>query len=155
LPKDICEPTLARIARLETGGESISDVGDHLRRVMQLHCGVFRFPDLLHEGQARIRDVRQRVANLGIKDKSKVFNTARIEALEIDNLIEVAVATMSAAAAREESRGAHCRDDFPERDDERWLKHSLYYREGKRLEYKAVRMNPLSVESFPLKARTY
>ena len=84
-----------------------------------------------------------------------MFNTARVEALELDNLIEVALATMAAAHAREESRGAHCREDYPQRDDDNWLKHSLYYRAGDRLDYKPVRLQPLTVESFPLKARTY
>lgn len=84
-----------------------------------------------------------------------MFNTARVEALELDNLIEVAVATMISAEARHESRGAHARDDFPERDDQKWLKHSLFFSKDKHLDYKPVRLKPLTVESFPPKARTY
>jgi succinate dehydrogenase / fumarate reductase, flavoprotein subunit len=157
LPADTGEFSQARLARLEnqTGGESVAEVGDAMRRVMQKHCGVFRFPELMAEGVAQIKQVAQRVANTQINDKSRVFNTARIEALELDNLIEVAQATMIAAEARRESRGAHAREDFPERDDVNWLKHSLYFKEGYRLDYKPVRLKPLTVESFPLKARVY
>jgi succinate dehydrogenase / fumarate reductase flavoprotein subunit len=157
LPGDAAERPLARLARLEnkTGGERVSEVGDAMRKTMQKHCGVFRFPELLAEGVKQIKQIAERVAHTGIQDKSKVFNTARIEALELDNLIEVAQATMIAANARQESRGAHARDDFPQRDDVNWLKHSLYFREGHRLDYKPVRLKPISVESFPLKARVY
>jgi succinate dehydrogenase flavoprotein subunit len=157
LPANSADYSLARLARLENqkNGESVNEVGDAMRKTMQKHCGVFRFPDLLAEGVEQIKQIAGRSMHTEIQDKSKVFNTARIEALELDNLIEVAQATMIAAHARQESRGAHAREDFKQRDDLNWLKHSLYFREGNRLDYKPVRLKPLTVDSFPLKARVY
>ena len=161
LPQSAADATLARIARLDgtknTGaqGENVAEVGDAIRDTMQNHCGVFRFPDEMAKGVTQIVDVAKRLQNITIKDKSQVFNTARVEALELDNLIEVAIATMHAANNRTESRGAHAREDFAERDDANWLKHSLFYRENNRLAYKPVRLKPQTVESFEPKARMY
>jgi succinate dehydrogenase / fumarate reductase flavoprotein subunit len=164
LPKDAGEFTLARLARLEgqKGGERVSDVGAEMRRIMQFHCGVFRFPDLLVDGVKKIKETAARAGRTEIHDKSKTFNTARVEALELDNLIETAVASLVSAEARKESRGSHDRADchdrpgFPNgRDDEHWMKHTLWYKEGSRLEYKPVHRKPLSVEPFEPKARVY
>ncbi|MGA8054150.1 MAG: succinate dehydrogenase flavoprotein subunit [Burkholderiales bacterium] len=157
LPSDAADRTQARLARLENQhhGEPVHDVADEMRRTMQAHCGVFRFPDLLVEGVAKIRAISDRAAHTEIGDKSKIFNTARIEALELDNLIEVARATMVSAEARRESRGAHDRSDFQQRDDAKWLKHTLWYKEGDRLEYKTVNLKPLSAETIAPKARVY
>jgi succinate dehydrogenase / fumarate reductase, flavoprotein subunit len=157
LPADAGELSRSRVARLDsqTGGEDVSAVRGEMQRVMQAHCGVFRFPDLLSQGVEKVMAVAERAKRTQIKDKSKVFNTARIEALELDNLIEVARATMISAAARQESRGAHDRADFHKRDDVNWLKHTLWFREGDRLDYKPVKLQPLTVESFVPKARVY
>jgi succinate dehydrogenase / fumarate reductase flavoprotein subunit len=157
LPADAAERTLARLDRLanQRSGESVHQVGTDMRRAMQAHCGVFRFPDLLSEGVRRIREVADRAARTEIKDHSKVFNTARVEALELDNLIEVARATMISAEARKESRGAHDREDFAKRDDVDWLKHTLWFKDGDRLDYKPVHLKPLTAASFEPKVRTY
>jgi len=166
LPADAADASLARIARLENqkNGESVFEVGLDMRRTMQKHAGVFRFDNLLKEGVTRILEVAERAKSTEIKDKSKVWNTARIEALELDNLIEVAKATMVSAEARKESRGAHVRDDAPDtpefpngRNDKDWLKHTLWYSEGNRLDYKPVNLKPLSddVEPIALAKRTY
>ena len=157
LPQDAADKTLARLTRLDaaTSGERVSDVGAEMRRTMQLHCGVFRFPDGLTEGVSKMLAVAERAKRTTIQDKSRVFNTARVEALELDNLIEVALATMISAEARQESRGAHDRSDHHSRDDVNWLKHTLWFKDGNRLDYKPVHLKPLTVESFEPKARVY
>ncbi|MGB7542591.1 MAG: succinate dehydrogenase flavoprotein subunit [Burkholderiales bacterium] len=157
LPKDAADRSLARLARLDNqkNGESVAEVANDMRRAMQAHCGVFRFPDLLAEGVKKIRSIADRVTRTQIKDKSKVFNTARIEALELENTIEAARATMVGAAARQESRGAHDRADFHQRDDVNWLKHTLWYKEGDRLDYRPVHMKPLTAQTIEPKVRTY
>jgi succinate dehydrogenase / fumarate reductase flavoprotein subunit len=157
LPADAADRTLARLARLESckDGEYAQDVANDIRKTMQTHAGVFRTQAIMDEGVAKIAALRERVKGIGLKDNSKVFNTARIEALEVDNLIEAAQATIVSAAARPESRGAHAHDDHPHRDDANWMKHTLWYSQGSRLEYKPVTMKPLTVDSVPPKERTF
>ncbi len=164
LPKDAADRTLARLARLDnaTGGEYAQDVANDLRATMQKHAGVFRTQKSMDEGVVKVAELRKRVADLNLKDKSRIFNTARIEALEVENLIEAAEATIVSAAARRESRGAHTVNDYsdsPEfpngRNDKEWHKHTLWYSEGNRLSYKPVQMKPLTVDSVPLKVRTF
>jgi succinate dehydrogenase / fumarate reductase, flavoprotein subunit len=129
---------------------------------MQLHAGVFRTQASMDEGVGKVAALRERVKNIGLKDKSKIFNTARIEALEVENLIEAAEATIVSAAARHESRGAHSVDDYGDtaahpngRNDTDWHKHTLWHSQTNSLSYKPVQMIPQTVDSLPLKVRSF
>ena len=167
LPVDAADYSLSRLARLNnsSSGEYAQDVANDIRSTMQLHAGVFRTQLSMDEGTRKIAALRERVANITLKDKSQVFNTARIEALEVDNLIEAAEATMVSAAARHECRGAHTVSDYERladdpqfplgRNDAEWMKHTLWYSQGNRLDYKPVQLKPLTVDSVPPKVRTF
>ena len=167
LPKDAADRSLARLARLDasTSGEYAQDVAGDIRAAMQQHAGVFRTQKTMDEGVVKINAIRERVRNITLKDKSKVFNTARIEALEVDNLMEAAQATMTSAAARKECRGAHTVKDYERsaddaqfplgRNDKEWMKHTLWDSATNSLSYKSVNLKPLTVESVPPKVRTF
>jgi succinate dehydrogenase / fumarate reductase, flavoprotein subunit len=164
LPANAADFTLARVDRFETStsGEYCQDVANDIRKTMQQHAGVFRTQASMDEGVVKIKALAERVKNIHLVDKSQVFNTARIEALEVENLIECALSTMVSAQARNESRGAHTVDDYadsPEfpngRNDKDWLRHTLWYSEGNRLDYKPVNLKPMTTESIPPKVRTF
>jgi succinate dehydrogenase / fumarate reductase flavoprotein subunit len=164
LPANAADATLARIARLDnaTSGEYSQDVANDIRNTMQLHAGVFRTQASMDEGVVKIAALRERVNAINLKDKSKIFNTARIEALEVENLIEAAQATIVSAAARRESRGAHSVDDYGDtpqnpngRNDAEWHKHTLWHSATNALTYKPVQMKPLTVESVALTVRSF
>jgi succinate dehydrogenase / fumarate reductase flavoprotein subunit len=135
-------------------GESVAALRRELQQTMEDYAGVFRRQDQLDSGLERMRDIHARSRRLAIGDHGRVFNTARIEALELANLADVALAAITSAAARTESRGAHSRVDHPDRDDEHWLVHSLFSLE-RGMHYKPVRTTPLTVDAFPPKPRVY
>ena len=152
------EKGLDRVTRLNEGkgnGESVAALRKELQNIMQLYFGVFRTGEKMDMGVKQLADLRGRIAEAALEDKSDAFNTARIEALELHNLFEVAEATAISANVRNESRGAHARDDFQERDDENWLCHSLYFADGKRVEKRGVNFEPTTVDTFEPKARVY
>jgi succinate dehydrogenase / fumarate reductase flavoprotein subunit len=138
-----------------SGGEKAADLRKELQNVMQNHFGVFRKGDFMREGIDKLEGLRERIANVHLEDKTQAFNTARLEALELQNLFEVAEATAIAAEQRTESRGAHAREDFQERDDENWLCHSLYFPGERRVGKRAVNFTPRTVDTFQPKVRTY
>jgi succinate dehydrogenase / fumarate reductase flavoprotein subunit len=167
LPADAADRTLARLARLDhaPNGEYAQDVANDIRAAMQKHAGVFRTQASMDEGVRKIAELRVRSQSIGLKDNSKVFNTARIEALEVENLIECAQATMESAAARKECRGAHTVSDYEHpadhptaplgRDDANWMKHTLWHSATNSLTYKPVKTKPLTVDTVPPKVRTF
>jgi len=157
IPEWAIEKSMDRVNRLESrqSGQRSQEVAEKIRQTMQAHCGVFRTLDLLKKGETLIEEIAPEVEEIYFQDKSKIFNTARVEALEVANMIEVARATTKSAANRTESRGAHALNDHPERDDENWLKHSVWFSEGSELRYKAVQMEPISAKSIAPQPRTF
>ena len=162
--KDIKDETVSKLLSHYTkfdnqptqdNGESIYDLKKELQEVMEQHCGVFRTHELLSAGIEKVKNIQQRLKNIKLDDTNKQFNIARFNAFELENLTIVALATIVSALARTESRGAHSRVDFTERDDTNWLKHSLFFLQDCKLEYKPVNMKPITVDSIPPKPRVY
>ncbi|HVY53847.1 MAG TPA: succinate dehydrogenase flavoprotein subunit [Gammaproteobacteria bacterium] len=151
---DDIDAALVRFKRWETNskGESVDEIRTALQKVMQEDFGVFRVEENMKKGFVKLEELEERLKHAALKDKSTQYNTARIEALELDNLMATAVATAYLAEMRQESRGAHARHDYPERDDQKWLKHSLYFGDG-RIASRAVNMKPHEVEAVALKHR--
>ncbi|TXR53437.1 succinate dehydrogenase flavoprotein subunit [Reinekea thalattae] len=151
------EAALQKLTALDarTSGEPVAEVKKDLQNTMQLHFGVFREGEKMAEGRKKLEQLRERVENVVLSDHSKTFNTARIEALELGNLMEVAEATAISADVRTESRGAHARYDFEDRDDKNWLCHSVYNPTAKEVLKRSVNFEPKTVEPFQPKKRTY
>jgi succinate dehydrogenase / fumarate reductase flavoprotein subunit len=151
------DASLERLNKLNesTSGYETASVKRELQECMQNYFGVFRRGDFMEKGLNELAEIRHKVDNLHLKDKSSAFNTSRVEAIELQNLFEVAEATAISAFERNESRGAHARDDFPDRDDENWLCHSFYDPINKKVSKREVNFAPTKVDAFPPIVRTY
>jgi succinate dehydrogenase / fumarate reductase flavoprotein subunit len=151
------EASLARTNRWEssTKGEDPVQIRKDLQNCMQMNFSVFREGEAMAQGMKELTEIRERLKDAKLDDKSSEFNTQRIECLELDNLMETAFCSAKAANFRTESRGAHARQDFTERDDENWLCHSIYTPESEEMSKRDVNMKPIHREAFPPKARVY
>ncbi|GAA5189083.1 succinate dehydrogenase flavoprotein subunit [Ferrimonas gelatinilytica] len=153
------DASLSRFNRWESSkngsGEDPVQIRKDLQQCMQLNFSVFRQGDAMAEGLEQLQQIADRLKDAKLSDTSKAFNTQRIECLELDNLMETAIATAKAANFRTESRGAHSREDFTERDDENWLCHSLYNPLTGEMSKRDVNMTPKLRDAFPPKVRTY
>lgn len=151
------DAAMARYQRWEssTSGESIASLCAEMQQIMQEDFGVFRTGEVMENGLKRLNKLRERLAHAHLNDKSQVYNTERVNALELDNLMATAYATAKSALARTESRGAHSREDYPKRDDENWIKHTLYFPADDTIDYRPVNMQPKFVEPFEPKERVY
>jgi succinate dehydrogenase / fumarate reductase, flavoprotein subunit len=151
------EKAMGRLNRWDAKGDGIGvrELRDEFRKTMEDHAGVFRTEEIMSDGVEKLKAIRDRLADVRLADHSRVFNTARIEALELENLVDTGIALACSALARKESRGAHSRPDYPDRDDANWMKHSLYFKDGDRMDFKPVRTKPMTVETFPPKERVY
>jgi len=136
-------------------GDSPAQLKRELQECMQLNFGVFRKEAPMQAGIKKLDELRTRIGEAYLADKSMAFNTARLEALELDNLLEIAEATAYSAEGRRESRGAHARDDYQVRDDENWLAHSIYTPETKKLSQRAVNFSPKIMETMEPMIRSY
>ena len=155
--EDDLDRATARLNRWDQSstGEGVAELKRELQNTMQVNFGVFRTEEHMLAGIETLKELRQRIAAAHLPDKSRAFNTARLEALELDNLLEVAEATAIVAEGRRESRGAHARDDYQERDDENWLCHSLYFPEDGRVAKRGVNFAPKTMEAFQPMERSY
>lgn len=151
------EKSMARLQRWDRKGDGITvnQLRNEFRKTMEDHAGVFRVEDMMAEGVEKVKLLREKLSEVRLTDHSSTFNTNRTEALELENLIDVGLSIAVSALHRKESRGAHSRPDYPKRDDVEWMKHTLYWKENDKLDYKGVRSQPLTVESFPPKERVY
>jgi succinate dehydrogenase / fumarate reductase flavoprotein subunit len=162
LPASAGDSALARLDRVRhaKGPMKAGEIRLSMQRTMQNNCAVFRTTQVLQEGVRKIDDVAGSLKDLGITDRSMVWNTDLVEALELENLVEQAVATLHSAENRHESRGAHAHEDYPERDDQNWMKHTIVWLDPANkvtIDYRPVHLYTLSneVQPFPPKARVY
>jgi succinate dehydrogenase / fumarate reductase, flavoprotein subunit len=155
--QECIDKSLTRLNQLNSneGGASVAQLRDKLQNTMQTYFGVFRDGHLMQEGIQKLDEIEQQLNTLSLEDKSNVFNTHRIEALELQNLFAVAQATALSAQYRTESRGAHARRDFEERDDDNWLVHTLFFKENKSTSKRGVNRQPKKVAAFEPKKRVY